>query len=131
MTSNEARLASKSPRRSPRTRPAARALEVLGDAGSRWLSTTSVAGIVARHPRRAPVDAVKLDRPFVRGVGTDLDDDTIVASVIRLAHARDLYVVAEGIGSWAEGARLFELGCDRAFGYLFCPPQRRSGRGGC
>lgn len=71
-----------------------------------------------------PIDAVKLDRRFVRGVGGDLDDDSIVASVIRLAHARDLYVVAEGVESWAEGARLCELGCDRAHGYLFSTPQR-------
>jgi EAL domain-containing protein (putative c-di-GMP-specific phosphodiesterase class I) len=71
-----------------------------------------------------PIDAVKLDRRFVRGVGGDLEDDAIVASVIRLAHARDLYVVAEGVESWAEGARLCELGCDRAHGYLFSTPQR-------
>ncbi len=71
-----------------------------------------------------PVDAIKLDRSFVRGVGSDLADDEIVASVIRLAHARDLYVVAEGVESWAEGARLTELGCDRAHGYLFAGPQR-------
>jgi EAL domain-containing protein (putative c-di-GMP-specific phosphodiesterase class I) len=70
-----------------------------------------------------PIDAVKLDRRFVRGVGGDLDDDSIVASVIRLAHARDLYVVAEGVESWAEGTRLAELGCDRAHGYLFSTPQ--------
>ena len=48
---------------------------------------------------------------------------SIVASVIRLAHARDLYVVAEGVESWSESARLVDLGCDRAFGYLFSPPQ--------
>ena len=71
-----------------------------------------------------PVDAIKLDAKFVRGVGLDLDDDSIVASIIRLAHARDLYVVAEGVESWAEGARLCELGCDRAYGYLFSAPQR-------
>jgi EAL domain-containing protein (putative c-di-GMP-specific phosphodiesterase class I) len=70
-----------------------------------------------------PVDAVKLDRRFVRGLGVDLDEDSIVASVVRLAHARDLYVVAEGVESWTEGARLCELGCDRAHGFLFCGPQ--------
>jgi EAL domain-containing protein (putative c-di-GMP-specific phosphodiesterase class I) len=71
-----------------------------------------------------PVDAVKLDQRYVRGVGGDLDDDTIVASVISLAHARGLYVVAEGVESWAESARLIELGCDRAHGFLFASPQR-------
>ena len=71
-----------------------------------------------------PVDAVKLDQRYVRGVGGDLDDDTIVASVISLAHARGLYVVAEGVESWAESARLIELGCDRAHGFLYASPQR-------
>ncbi len=73
-----------------------------------------------------PVDAVKLDRRFVRGLGVDLEDDSIVAAVVRLAHARDLYVVAEGVESWTEGARLCELGCDRAHGFLFCGPQSAS-----
>jgi EAL domain-containing protein (putative c-di-GMP-specific phosphodiesterase class I) len=71
-----------------------------------------------------PVDAVKLDQRYVRGVGGDLEDDTIVASVISLAHARGLYVVAEGVESWAESARLIELDCDRAHGFLYASPQR-------
>jgi EAL domain-containing protein (putative c-di-GMP-specific phosphodiesterase class I) len=70
-----------------------------------------------------PLEAVKLDRSFVRGVGNDLDDDSIVSSVITLAHAHGLRVVAEGVESWSEGARLCELGCDRAHGYLFSGPQ--------
>jgi EAL domain-containing protein (putative c-di-GMP-specific phosphodiesterase class I) len=102
----------------------ARTLDELRDAGvalavddfGSWYSSLATIGDL-------PVDAVKLDQSFVRGVGTDLDDDTIVASVIRLAHARGLYVVAEGVESWSESARLVDLGCDRAFGYLFSPPQ--------
>src|SRR3954451_2551304 len=102
----------------------ARTLEELREAGialaiddfGSWSSSLATLGDL-------PVDAVKLDQSFVRGVGTDLDDDTIVASVIRLAHARELYVVAEGVESWSESARLVDLGCDRAFGYLFSPPQ--------
>jgi len=71
-----------------------------------------------------PIDAVKLERSFVRGVGSDLENDTIVSSVIELAHAHGVRVVAEGVESWSEGARLCELGCDRALGYLFSGPQR-------
>jgi EAL domain-containing protein (putative c-di-GMP-specific phosphodiesterase class I) len=82
-----------------------------------WYSSLATLG-------ELPINAIKLDRSFVRGVGSDLDDDEIVASVIRLAHARELYVVAEGVESWTEGARLTELGCDRAYGYLFAGPQR-------
>ena len=87
----------------------------LDDFGT-WYSALS-------HLDELPLDAVKLDQRFVRGVGLDLDDDAIVASVIRLAHAHGLSVVAEGVESWSEGARLCELECDRAHGYLFAGPQ--------
>lgn len=82
-----------------------------------WYSTIARLG-------ELPIDAVKLDRRFVRGLGGELEGDSIVAAVIDLAHARGLYVVAEGVESWTEGARLCELGCDRAHGYLFSAPQR-------
>lgn len=71
-----------------------------------------------------PIDAVKLDRGFVRGVGSEVEGDHIVSSVIELAHAQGLRVVADGVESWSEGARLCELGCDHALGYLFSGPQR-------
>jgi EAL domain-containing protein (putative c-di-GMP-specific phosphodiesterase class I) len=86
------------------------------DFGS-WYSSLGTLG-------ELPIDAVKLDQSFVRGVGSDLENDTIVASVIELAHAHGVRVVAEGVESWTEGARLCELGCDRALGYLFSGPQR-------
>ncbi len=82
-----------------------------------WYS--SLSGI-----RNLPIDAVKLGHQFVRGVGHDLDEDGVVAAVIALAHARGLTVVAEGVESWTEGARLCDMGCDRAHGYLFSGPQR-------
>lgn len=71
-----------------------------------------------------PVDAVKLGHRYVRGVGDAEHDDSFVASVITRAHERGLYVVAEGVESWSESARLTELGCDRAHGWLFASAQR-------
>ncbi|MCU1593846.1 MAG: signaling protein [Frankiales bacterium] len=71
-----------------------------------------------------PVDAVKLGHRYVRGVGEDDNDDSFVATVIARAHDRGLYVVAEGVETWAESARLTELGCDRAHGWLFASAQR-------
>lgn len=75
-----------------------------------------------------PIDAVKLCHRYVRGVGEDVGidggGDSIVATVIREAHRRGLYVVAEGVETWGEAARLTELGCDRAHGWLFCSAQR-------
>jgi EAL domain-containing protein (putative c-di-GMP-specific phosphodiesterase class I) len=94
---------------------AAGVMVALDDFGT-WYSALS-------HLDELPLDAVKLDQKFVRGVGLDLEDDAIVASVIRLAHAHGLQVVAEGVESWSEGARLCELECDRAHGYLFAGPQ--------
>lgn len=76
------------------------------------------------HLAELPVSVVKLDRHFVQGVGGELRDDRVVESLIALAHARGLLVVAEGVESWTEGARLTELGCDRAHGYLYASPQR-------
>jgi EAL domain-containing protein (putative c-di-GMP-specific phosphodiesterase class I) len=71
-----------------------------------------------------PVDAVKLGHRYVRGVGDEGHDDALVTSVIESAHARGMYVVAEGVETWSEHARLIELGCDRAHGWLFASAQR-------
>jgi EAL domain-containing protein (putative c-di-GMP-specific phosphodiesterase class I) len=87
----------------------------IDDFGS-WYSSLGTLG-------ELPIVAVKLDHPFVRDVGSDIENDSIVSSVIALAHAHGVRVVAEGVESWSEGARLCELGCDRAMGYLFSEPQ--------
>ena len=75
-----------------------------------------------------PVDAIKLGHRYVRGVGElvgpDGAGDPLVAAVIEQAHAHGLYVVAEGVETWGEAARLTELGCDRAHGWLFASAQR-------
>lgn len=82
---------------------------------------------LSTHPRvlrMVGLDAVKLDRALVEGVGTDPAHDGIVAAVVDSAHADGLLVVAECVESWSEGTRLLELGCDRAHGYLFAAPTR-------
>ena len=71
-----------------------------------------------------PVNAVKLGHKYVRGVGDADHDDSFVQSVIERAHARGMHVVAEGVEEWSEHARLIELGCDRAHGWLFASAQR-------
>lgn len=71
-----------------------------------------------------PVDAIKLGHRYVRGVGDENHDDSFVALVVETAHRRGMYVVAEGVETWSESARLTELGCDRAHGWLIASPQR-------
>ena len=72
--------------------------------------------------KRFPVDVVKIDRSFVAGLGTDVSDTAIVRSVVDLAHALSLQVVAEGVERPEQLDALRSLGCDLAQGYLFSPP---------
>ncbi len=69
--------------------------------------------------RRFPVEAIKVDRSFVSGLGIEKEDSTIVEAVVRLGQSLGLNVVAEGIESPLQLSRLRELGCDRGQGYLF------------
>ncbi len=73
--------------------------------------------------RRFPVDTVKVDRSFVDGLGTESEDSAIVAAVVSLGHTLGLSVVAEGVETERQLAELRALGCDRAQGFWFAPPQ--------
>lgn len=75
-----------------------------------------------------PIDAIKLGHRYVRGVGesdgAQASGDVSVATVITEAHKHGMIVIAEGVETWGEAARLTELGCDRAHGWLFASAQR-------
>lgn len=81
---------------------------------------TGFAGLA--HLRDWPIDSVKIDREFVRGMGSNKKDELIVATIISLAHRLDLEVVAEGIETQDVAQRLMQLGCDRGQGYHFSRP---------
>lgn len=70
-----------------------------------------------------PVEAIKIDRTFVSGLGLEADDTSIVEAVVRLGHSLGLTVVAEGVETPLQLNRLRELGCDKAQGYLFGRPR--------
>ena len=72
--------------------------------------------------RRFDVDVLKLDRAFVRGLGTHASEAAIVDAIVVMAHALDLTVTAEGVDDEAQLAELRELGCDAAQGFLFAGP---------
>jgi diguanylate cyclase (GGDEF)-like protein len=72
--------------------------------------------------RRFPIDAIKIDRRFIAGLGRDTDDTTIVEAIVRMAAGLRLDVVAEGIET-AEQARILDaMGCRRGQGYLWSRP---------
>jgi diguanylate cyclase (GGDEF)-like protein/PAS domain S-box-containing protein len=72
--------------------------------------------------KRFPLDSIKIDRSFVDGLGTDLDDTAIVRAVVALAKALNLRVTAEGVETKEQLAYLRMLACDNAQGYYFARP---------
>ncbi len=72
--------------------------------------------------RRFPVDCVKIDRSFVRGLPNSSDDVAIVNAVIELGHALNLSVTAEGVETDEQLDKLQLAGCDTAQGFLFSRP---------
>jgi diguanylate cyclase (GGDEF)-like protein/PAS domain S-box-containing protein len=86
----------------------------LDDFGTGYASLT--------HLRRLPLTFVKIDRSFVNGIGTGHEDERIVSAVVDLAANLGLRSVAEGVETEEQLARLRELGCNQAQGYLFARP---------
>ncbi len=69
-----------------------------------------------------PVDELKVDRCFVKGMAADGPEACIVHSVIGLGHNLNIRVVAEGVEDQAVARRLREWGCDVAQGFYYCKP---------
>ncbi len=72
--------------------------------------------------RRFALDVLKIDGSFVIGLGHEAFDETIVKTVIGMAHSLGLEVVAEGVESVTQLAFLTEHGCDMVQGYAIAPP---------
>jgi len=72
--------------------------------------------------RRFPIDAIKIDRRFVAGLGVDTDDTTIVEAIVRMASGLRLDVVAEGIETREQLLILSAMGCPGGQGYLWSRP---------
>jgi diguanylate cyclase (GGDEF)-like protein len=72
--------------------------------------------------KRFPLDALKIDRTFVRDLPDDPDDAAITKAVIRLAHSLSLKVVAEGVENIAQLRELEKYDCDEIQGYYISKP---------
>jgi PAS domain S-box-containing protein/diguanylate cyclase (GGDEF)-like protein len=71
--------------------------------------------------KRFPVTALKIDRSFVHGLGSNGDDAAIVTSVIDLADALRLDCIAEGVETEQQRLVLQSLGCRHGQGFLWSP----------
>jgi len=70
-----------------------------------------------------PLDVLKVDRSFVSALGMVEREVVIVEAMVRLAHTLGLSVVAEGVETDVQLARLVKLGCDSAQGFLLGRPK--------
>ena len=79
------------------------------------------------HLKDLPIDEIKIDRSFVRGLDVNAADLAIVRSTISLAHDLGLRVVAEGVETTTVADELESLGCDLLQGYLIGRPSAATG----
>ncbi|WP_230686834.1 putative bifunctional diguanylate cyclase/phosphodiesterase [Catellatospora vulcania] len=75
-----------------------------------------------QHLRRLPLSEVKIDRSFVMAMADDPDDLVIVRSIIELAGALGLRVVAEGVEDERAWRLLQSAGCEVAQGWFYARP---------
>jgi len=71
---------------------------------------------------RLPLQALKIDRSFIVAMLHKPDTMAVVSTVVSLAHALKLKVVAEGVDSEDQARVLRDLGCDEMQGFLFSRP---------
>ena len=69
-----------------------------------------------------PVDALKIDRSFIKDIETSQEDAAIAKAIIVLGHSLKLKVIAEGIENEAQYALLKQLNCDEIQGYYIAKP---------
>ena len=72
--------------------------------------------------KELPIDALKIDRSFVREIDRDAEGKAIINAIIALGRALDLIVVAEGVETKEQEAFLREQKCDEEQGYLISIP---------
>ncbi len=72
--------------------------------------------------RLHPVDVLKVDRSFTHGIEDSRRQAALVGTIVHLARALDLRVVAEGVETTAQRDALMLSGCDLGQGYLFSVP---------
>ena len=72
--------------------------------------------------KQLPIDKIKIDQSFVRGIPDDKDDMAISAAVIAMGQALRMQVIAEGVENVDQANILASQGCHQAQGYLFSRP---------
>lgn len=72
--------------------------------------------------RRIPAQKLKIDQSFVRDLPANADAAAIARTIVGMAHALELHVLAEGVERQDQADFLRGIGCGRGQGYLFARP---------
>jgi len=72
--------------------------------------------------KRLPIDCVKIDASFIRGIPVDASDVAITETVIAMSRSLGLKVVAEGVETRDQAKFLEQRGCDEMQGFYFSRP---------
>ncbi len=71
--------------------------------------------------KRFPIERLKIDRSFIKGIPGDDSDVAIVRAIIQMSRALGLRVIAEGVETESQRNFLQEAGCDQFQGFLYAP----------
>jgi len=71
---------------------------------------------------RLPVDVLKIDRSLIQDLEANINTQSLVSNICRMAHALHVEVVVEGVENAEQLQLLREMGCDLAQGYLIARP---------
>jgi diguanylate cyclase (GGDEF)-like protein/PAS domain S-box-containing protein len=74
--------------------------------------------------KQFPIDRIKIDQSFVRGIPGDQNDEAIVQAIVVLARALGLATIGEGVESASQVDFLRVVGCNEMQGYHFSRPAR-------
>jgi diguanylate cyclase (GGDEF)-like protein/PAS domain S-box-containing protein len=106
--------------RSERLVSVMRALKELGVSFALDDFGTGYSGLA--HIQRLPIDRIKIDKSFIDDIESSAKARALVEAVIRMGHALDLEIIAEGVEREAQLHMLTRFGCDALQGYLMARP---------
>lgn len=76
--------------------------------------------------KQLPIDTLKIDKSFVREIGPNANDNTLVKTIIALGHSLGMTMIAEGVETREHLDTLIEFGCDEIQGYWLAKPMPAS-----
>nr|WP_186436452.1 EAL domain-containing protein [Pseudoalteromonas neustonica] len=102
---------------------AAKQLQALRSAGFKLLLDDFGTGYSSlTYLSQFPIDVIKIDQSFVRNIGRDSNNESIIRTIHTLAENLNLYCIAEGVETIEQIRFLNSIGCDDLQGYYFAKP---------